>query len=44
MLRKRFGPIWVYIKRFYENEKNRIFSNFTSFLKPHVVWALRFPH
>ena len=25
----------MYIEQFYENEKNRIFSNFTSFLKPH---------
>ena len=36
MLRKRFGPIWMYIERFYENEKNRIFSNFASFLKPYL--------
>ena len=35
MLRKQFGPIWMYSQRFYENEKNRFFSNFTWFLKPH---------
>ena len=35
VLRKRFGPIWMYSQRFYENEKNRFFSNFTWFLKPH---------
>ena len=26
----------MYIEQFYENEKNRIFSNFASFLKPYV--------
>ena len=35
MLRKPFGPIWMYIEHFYENEKNRIFSNFRSFSKPY---------
>ena len=35
IFRKRFWRIWMYIERFYENEKNRILSNFTSFLKPH---------
>ena len=33
MLRKRFEPIWMYIERFYENEKKSIFSNFSSFLE-----------
>ena len=34
-LRKRFGPIWMYIEQCYENEKNRIFSNFRLFSKPY---------
>ena len=35
ILRKRFGPIWMYIERFYELKKKRFLSNFIAFLKRH---------
>ena len=44
MLTKRFGPIWMYIERFYENEKIEFFRILDHFWSPTIVWDLRFPH
>ena len=44
MFRKQFRPIWMYIERFYENEKIDFFRILEHFWSLAVVWALRFPH